>query len=53
MDEKTVKPEPQGRGGLVIFMLSAEVYATGEEAREATLKRLEGELEQVRGLTAG
>lgn len=53
VDEKTVKLEPQGRGGAVIFVLSAEVYATAAEAREATVKRLEEEVEQVRGLEVG
>lgn len=53
MDERTVRLEPSGRNGAVIFKQSAEVYATAEEARDATAKRLEGELEQVRGLVAG
>jgi hypothetical protein len=53
MDERTAKLEPQGRMGPVIFMDPAEAYATAEEAREATAKRLEGELEQVWWLGTG
>lgn len=48
--EDMVRLEPSGRGGAVIFAKPPEVFATAEEAREDRAKRLEGELEQVRGL---